>query len=682
EAARHFQRTLTIYRQKTPGSPGIPWALQQLGLAAIEASDLEVAESHFLEAREFLESAAPGHLFLALNAIDLANVARHRGRLREAERLYRQALERFEVAGTVRGRERALHGLGLTLGRQQRHSHAAAELQRAVTVLEEQLRRLGGSRHAEAGFRARHRQIYDDALTAELAAGRPERAFHLLERSRARSLLAMLTERDLDFARDLSPALAAERRDLERRHRAAMDAALASADPAQVERRRAASMRLREEQEGFEARLRRASPRFAALRYPAPHGVAEVRQSLDPGTVLLAYHVVAAQTHLFVLTPEAGLVASLTLSVGAQALRQQVDSYLDLLTRRRDPRSPFFRYLNAAGRELYDLLIAPAEATIEGSERLLIVADGALHRLPFAALVRPSGDYLVAWRPIHTVLSATLYEQLGHRRSATDSATGERPATVTRLAAFGDPHYPPWVRQGPGSIAEPRLRSAVRGGLFDWQPLPHSRREVEGIAQLYDGENVRLHLGAAATEDAVRALDRRVERLHFAVHGHFDDRAPLNSALALTMPEALDGGRHNGLLQAWEIFDSVRLEADLVVLSACSTALGQERGGEGLVGLVHAFHYAGARSLLASLWNVDDRITAELMIRFHRHLRSGLAKDEALRAAQLELVAGPIGIVGEDGERATEDVSAPFYWAAFELLGARSGLRSPAGVIP
>ncbi len=141
----------------------------------------------------------------------------------------------------------------------------------------------------------------------------------------------------------------------------------------------------------------------------------------------------------------------------------------------------------------------------------------------------------------------------------------------------------------------------------------------------------------------------------------------MSSFVALTIPE--DPERDNGLLQVWEILERVRIDADLVVLSACESGLGQELGGEGLIGLTRAFQYAGARSVAASLWSVPDQTTAELMIRFYRHLRSGLPKAEALRAAQLELIRGPIEVEDKDGQKVWIDASAPYYWAAFQLYG-------------
>jgi CHAT domain-containing protein len=179
---------------------------------------------------------------------------------------------------------------------------------------------------------------------------------------------------------------------------------------------------------------------------------------------------------------------------------------------------------------------------------------------------------------------------------------------------------------------------------------------VTRIARLFPGR-ARTYLGDEATEAHAKALDRDARYVHFACHGTLDERFPLNSALALSIPEAPAAGGDNGLLQAWEIFDKVRIDAELVTLSACDTALGKEMGGEGLLGLTRAFHYAGARSVLATLWGVSDTSTPRLMERFYTHLQAGKSRDEALRAAQLDFIRGG------------GDAAHPFRWAALQLSG-------------
>jgi CHAT domain-containing protein len=185
---------------------------------------------------------------------------------------------------------------------------------------------------------------------------------------------------------------------------------------------------------------------------------------------------------------------------------------------------------------------------------------------------------------------------------------------------------------------------------------------VEGIAALYPAASRRVYLDREATEERVKALGRGVRIVHFATHGFVNDRSPFDSGLVLAIPEQFTPGHDNGLLQVWEIFESVRLDADLVVLSACETGLGEIRGGEGIIGLTRAFQYAGARSVLASLWRVDDRATAELMERFYHHLRAGKPKAEALRAAQLDLLGAQSGHPGRNA-------AAPYFWASMQLFG-------------
>jgi CHAT domain-containing protein len=243
------------------------------------------------------------------------------------------------------------------------------------------------------------------------------------------------------------------------------------------------------------------------------------------------------------------------------------------------------------------------------------------------------------------VVSATVYAELKKLRYRPVDATIE-------LLAFGDPLFPNQAKH-PAVTVGAEVRSAFERGLTLGR-LPFSRDEIAGIAAL-NPQHSQIFLGANATEDRAKALIPNARKIHFAIHAILDENHPLNSALVLTVPEKWTEGQENGLLQAWEIFEQVRLKADLVVLSACETGLGREERGEGLIGLTRAFQYAGARSVLASMWRVDDRRTAELMTQFYAQLQSGKSKDEALRAAQLAILR--------------RNPADPYYWAAFSLIG-------------
>jgi CHAT domain-containing protein len=203
---------------------------------------------------------------------------------------------------------------------------------------------------------------------------------------------------------------------------------------------------------------------------------------------------------------------------------------------------------------------------------------------------------------------------------------------------------------------------------------------VETIARLYPGDSA-VYVGATATEERAKEIGASARHLHFACHGVLDELNPIQSALLLTVPEQPREGQDDGLLQAWEIIEKVRLDSDLVTLSACNSGLGTELGGEGLIGLTRAFQYAGARSVLASLWAVGDRSAADLMQRFYRHLRAGRGRADALRAAQIETIEagrdaqrnarkeGRTRAVGAISSAAPAPEGHPFRWAGFQLTG-------------
>jgi hypothetical protein len=245
--------------------------------------------------------------------------------------------------------------------------------------------------------------------------------------------------------------------------------------------------------------------------------------------------------------------------------------------------------------------------------------------------------------PLHLAASATVWTELLKARRAPPEF---------RLVAFGDPDYSaaaPAGRTGGRGPAPPPVRGL---GLH---PLPESRKEVRALERLF-GHSASTYLGAQATEETAKTAGRQASLVRFACHAVADEASPLDSSLALSLPTEWQPGRDNGLLQAWEIFEQVRLDADLVTLSACGTALGKEMSGEGILGLTRAFQYAGARSVLASLWGVSDASTADWMVRFYGHLRRGATKDAAIRRAQLEMM-----------RRSTS--AHPYHWAAFQLMG-------------
>jgi CHAT domain-containing protein/Tfp pilus assembly protein PilF len=643
-AEEWWRRALAISEALNPRGAKTAWCLDGLAQAAWLQGRGTEAEKLLRRALAIWEQINPEAVDAASSHLHLGLLLLERGKAGDAEAEIRTSI-RIDEKNRLLLPE-GYHALARLQTRGGGLQEAAVSYRTAVDALEAQRARLGGAQESRWLYGSALGDLYFEAAENQLALARPQEVWRLVERGRARGFQEMLAQRDLRFAGEIPAPLYAERRRLDTEYDQAQ-AALADWLPEQgagkLEALQGRLRDLRLEQTKVQERILRSSPRTAALESRPALDFAAVRSALAPGTVLLEYAVGPERTLLFAVQPADRTGSGLSvfpLAIGQKALRAEVEAFRRLLANPGSDRSA----LQGRARRLYDLLVRPAEKQLTGAQRILFSPDGPLHTLPFAALRR--GDrYLVEWKPLHFALSATVYAALARSRPA------HRQPSEEPLVAFGDPAYP---RSAADVPADPELRQTLRHGL-SLAPLVFTRKEVEGIAALYPRS--RVYLGQEATEEKAKSLGPEARLLHFACHGLLDERFPLNSALALTLPEHPAAGQDNGLLQAWEIFESLRLDADLVTLSACDTALGKEMGGEGLIGLTRAFQYAGARSVLASLWGVADYSTAGFMQDFYGYLSHGKPKDEALRAAQIDQL------------RKKSALSHPFFWAAFELSG-------------
>jgi CHAT domain-containing protein len=322
-----------------------------------------------------------------------------------------------------------------------------------------------------------------------------------------------------------------------------------------------------------------------------------------------------------------------------------------------------------AAEELSLMILGPAVAEL-GRKRLAIVSDGVLQYTPFGALPNPvvtgAGahkrrplivDYEVVSLPSSSVL-ATMRREMNERRQ-----------TGRTVAVISDPVFQPddprvkqarlGAEKSNSDKPKPELdlvRSAKEMGLTSFERLIHTRKEAEAIASLVPPEQGFQALDFAASRATVMNAGLDQYRIvHFATHGLLNSRHPELSGIVLSLVDEA-GRAQEGFLRAYEIYN-LKLNADLVVLSACSTALGKEIKGEGLAGLTRGFMYAGTPRLIASLWNVRDDATAELMKRFYRSMLVGKSSPAAaLREAQVSMWQEPRW-------------AASYYWAGFVLQG-------------
>lgn len=635
EGAEAAQRE-AIRRSPSTGTK-VLIAERALAETLVERGGLDEAET--LLRRNLDHARAGGLVAVSAEVLSaLGDLAARRSDFVGAERDHREALEarRQDLRGTIWHAESS-HAVGALALRAGRRDEALLLLREAVDAFEAQGTRLGGSGEARSRYRAHYERYYRDLEELLLDLGRGSEAFEVVERARARGLPALLASRDLALGAGVPDALDRERRQADIEHDRLFAALREPGQDAAARARLEAELAgARRERENVRARIRASAPRTAALRYPSPLDLLGVRRALPEGALLLVYSLGPERGRVYAVGPGADDFAVLPLAAGGRALRSAVRSAREGIDAHR---GTLGRERDRATRRLAALLLAPVAGPLARATEVVVAPDGPLYLVPWAALPSPlDGRPLVTSKALQAVSSMTLYDTLSRAPASDDR---------TEVVGFGDPAYP---ADAPGD-ALARARSA---GLR-LEPLPASRREVAALRWLRS--DARLLLGRDASEEQAKALGHRARYVHFACHGYLDERFALESGLALSAPRGPHGGGENGFLQAWEVFENVRLDADLVALSACQTGLGEEMGGEGLLGLTWAFQYAGARSVLASLWEVNDESTATLMTSFYRHLAAGVPKAEALRRAQVDL-------------RRRRTTAAPYFWAGFTLIGA------------
>jgi CHAT domain-containing protein len=390
--------------------------------------------------------------------------------------------------------------------------------------------------------------------------------------------------------------------------------------------------------EAFQTNLYAAHPELKAQRGEVePLTPDQVRALLpDPRSALLEYVVTDDRTYLFALTGNELKVYPLTLK--QKELGARVAQFRETVA----SGSPGFR---EPARELYDLLLKPAAAQLQGRTSLIIVPDGALWELPFQILQPGPNRYLIEDAAIAHAPSLTALREMNKLRERKQEA-----ASSPTLLAFANPAL--------GKQTITRVKSVLMDEKLD--PLPEAERQVNAIKQIYGAPKTKVYIGAEAREERAKAEAGSYRILHFATHGILNDSSPMYSQLLLAQSEA--DTNEDGLLEAWEIM-KLNLNADLVVLSACDTARGRVGAGEGMIGLSWAFFVAGSPTSVLSQWKVDSASTTELMMEFHRQLKAQMANSAGSFSAARALRQAELKLLRNDQYR------HPFYWAGFVVTG-------------
>ncbi len=443
---------------------------------------------------------------------------------------------------------------------------------------------------SKIGFVGNKQAVYQRLIAALFADGQYAVAFEYIERSKARALVDMLASKQ-DFA--VHTVNADAMRTLLAKADTAESEARMQSETADTGHQRSLAVQARQQ-------LQQQVPELSSLVSVTPVTVQEIQRRLLADEVLVEYYAEGKELYAFVLS-KGGLQG---IKLNGEGLTAEVQHFRQAL---QDTRSTHHRDL--AGK-LYNRLVRPLEGSLT-QRNILIVAHGPLHYLPFNALHDGNG-YLIERYSLRLLPSASVLKYL----------KGVKPQTAGTLLAFGNP-----------DLGDSRL------------DLKHAQTEAQDVAKVLP--NSRALVRREASESAFKRYGEGFRYLHIASHGTFHADSPLTSSLLLAKDSTNDG-----TLTVGELY-SMRLNADLVTLSACETGLGKIANGDDVVGLTRGFLYAGSRSIVASLWKVDDEATAYLMTRFYGALK-GTSKREALRLAQIET---------------RKKYPHPYYWAAFQLTG-------------
>ncbi|MEG3974438.1 CHAT domain-containing protein [Microcoleus sp. herbarium8] len=602
---------------------------------------------------------------------NIGSVYDNLGEKQKALEYYSQSLPLSRAVGDRSGEALTLNNIATAKRAQGNLTEALTNIEASLKIIES-LRTKVASPELRTSYFATVQDSYQFYiyLLMELHKTQPKsgydtKAFEASERSRARSLLELLQEANADIRQGIAPELLQKERSsqqqldaLEKRRIEVLNRPNHTpAQEAELEKQR---QTLLAQYQDIQTQIRTTSPRYAALTQPQPLTLAQIQQQiLDDQTILLQYSLGKDRSYLWAVTKTSITAYELPKAADIETIARK---FRDAVTAPSSRNSP--DRVAEANNALSQIILQPVAAQL-AQKRLLIVGDGVLNYLPFAALSLPVKSGENANPPLivdHEIVLLPSASTLGILRQ---NYSDRQPPTRT-LAILADPVFSAnderiknassVTTQQAVESANPGLSRSSRDNNVQFNRLKFTRQEAQIIQALIPANSRTESLDFEASRATATSSNlSQYKIIHFATHGFANSAHPELSGIVMSLVDE-KGNPLNGFLRITDIFN-LKLAADLVVLSACQTGLGQNIQGEGMVGLTRGFMYAGAQRVVVSLWSVDDEGTATLMSSFYQGmLQKGLTPAAALRAAQLEMWK-------------QEKWQSPYYWAAFTLQG-------------
>ena len=640
-----------------------------LGRTYYELNDYAAALRHYQAALDGFEKIKLP-MEAARTVALIGQLYQQQGNYTQARANYQKALLSFRKLSDQVNESATLYALGVLELRQNRVDAAKEYLGQSINITEN-MRRVSTSVDLTAAFSARVHQRYEkyiDCLMRKYQASGSKdfaiEAFRTSESARARSLTELLHATQANLFPGLDPQLVQQEKKLresllitENAKVRLLSGEYKTSELNILEREHE---RIKFEHDQLIKQIHALNPGYERRIAPTAWELEKIQQQViaDDRTVLLAYSLGSEKSYLWAIARSG--IESYELPAEEEIVNAANRVYESLKT---NPLLQTNNEFTDAARNLSQMILSPAAEQLTGN-RLIVVPDGVLHYIPFQVLPSPANaEPLIATKEIINAPSASILGEL--QQEAT-----QRPAPTNLLAAFGDPVFATDAGENKDAnvnaqhvVATARLRSALRDtalndrafDLTKVERLFFAKHELDRLRQVA-GEETLFVSDYAATRERFLTTDlTQYAILHVVTHGLFDPKRPQASGLLLTNVSR-EEKQLNGFIGLQDIYE-LRAPVLLVVLSACQTALGKDVRGEGLLGVTRGFMYAGASGVVASLWQVDDEATAELMKLFYSNmLENGMSPGEALRAAQNSIRQQP-------------QWRAPYYWAGFTLQG-------------
>src|SRR5215213_9504707 len=608
--------------------------------------------------------------------IEMGRIYEGKGNTQTALKSYREALPFTKAAGDRNAEAATLYLIALAERNQGTLEEALKQIEESTTVIES-LRIQIVNPDLRASYFAsvqKHSALHIDILM-RLDRLHPEkhlaqRAFEINDSVRSRALLESITESSAKIRQGIDPVLLEQERILQEQLTARAAYYMSSLNAEDRDESNIAERELRELTTAYQevqTQIRRQSPRYVNLISPEPLTLSEIQSEInDPNTLLLAYALGDERSYVWAVTADSFAAFELPARDKIEPVAEEAaKNLIARLALAEDGSSDYFERAAAADVDysrnaatLSNMLLAPVAQLIRG-KRLLIIPEGKLRYLPFDALPVPGEESerapLVTTNEIIVLPSASLLTVI---RATKQDQTSSKLVIVLADPVFEQSDarvHATEIATRPAPL--PALRDSAAAVKTNFQRLLGTRQEAEEImAVTPSGE------GFVATDfNASRAITTngrlgQFRIVHIATHGMVNTQHPELSGIVLSLVDR-NGKSEDGFLQLHDIYNLDLSQTQLVVLSACRTALGKEITGEGLIGLTRGFMYGGSKSVIASLWKVDDRATTELMRHFyHAMFDEGLPPSAAMKKAKVAMWRQPRW-------------RAPYYWAAFELQG-------------